>query len=301
MSNKIKIITHSGTFHADDIFACATLAIFINKQNKEFEIIRTRDLEIIKTGDYVVDVGGLYDRENNKFDHHQSEGAGHHISINDIPYASFGLVWEKFGESISGSKEIAEKIEKKIVLPVDAVDSGVSIMEKKFEGIFNYDIGQVFNSFVPSWNEVNVKTDDMFLEAMFFAKKILEREIIRTKSKLEAKKLVIEGYQNAVDKRIIEFKNYYPWKEFIADFPEPLFVITPREEGKWQAEAVFEGDPYFMKRKKYFPSSWAGLRDEEFEKVSGVPDVVFCHAHCFLIVAKSHEAILKLVKIALES
>ncbi len=301
MAEKIKIITHSGTFHADEVFACATLAIIFEKQGKEFEIIRTRDMEIIKTGDVVVDVGGIYDPENNKFDHHQPDGAGTREAGAKIPYASFGLVWKKFGEEAADSKEIAEKIESKIAVPIDAVDSGIPIMNSKFEDVFDYDIGRIVDCFVPSWNEINVKTDDMFLEAMGLARKILEREIVRAKGKLEAKKKVIEGYENAEDKRVVEFKNYYPWKEFLKPYPEPLFVVTPREEGKWQAEAVFDGDPYFMKRKKYFPEAWAGLRDDEMAKVTGVADAVFCHTHRFLIVAKSREGILALVKMALES
>ena len=68
-----KLVTHNGSFHADDIFACATLCLILEKQGKEFEIIRTRDEEMIKTGDYVFDVGGIYDANKNIFDHGNQE------------------------------------------------------------------------------------------------------------------------------------------------------------------------------------------------------------------------------------
>ena len=66
-----KLITHNGSFHTDDLFACAILSIVLEDSGQKFEIIRTRDEDIVKNGDYVFDVGGIYDVENNRFDHHQ--------------------------------------------------------------------------------------------------------------------------------------------------------------------------------------------------------------------------------------
>jgi len=68
---KIKIITHSGNFHADDIFAVATIALILDRDGEKYEITRTRDESVIATGDYVVDVGGEHDPEIDHFDHHQ--------------------------------------------------------------------------------------------------------------------------------------------------------------------------------------------------------------------------------------
>ena len=59
-----KLITHNGSFHADDLFACAVLFLLLEKRGEKFEIIRTRDENILKNGDYVFDVGGIYDVEN---------------------------------------------------------------------------------------------------------------------------------------------------------------------------------------------------------------------------------------------
>ena len=43
----IKVATHDGFFHADEIFALAVLNIYFDKVGKEMEIIRTRDSEKI--------------------------------------------------------------------------------------------------------------------------------------------------------------------------------------------------------------------------------------------------------------
>src|SRR3989344_7953949 len=92
--SKIKVITHNGDFHADDVFAMASLMLL---HKNKIEIMRTRDEAIINKGaNYVIDVGGIYDDERNIFDHHQSGGAGERSS--GIPYASFGLLWSTKGQ-----------------------------------------------------------------------------------------------------------------------------------------------------------------------------------------------------------
>src|SRR5438045_63101 len=108
MNKTIKLVTHDGSFHTDDVFAAATLILHLEKTNSGWEIIRTRDEEIIKNADYVFDVGGVDDKEKNRFDHHQVGGAGERF--HGIPYASFGLVWKKFGEEVCGSQKVAQTI-----------------------------------------------------------------------------------------------------------------------------------------------------------------------------------------------
>ena len=40
--SKRKLITHNGTFHADDIFACATLSILLDKKKQNFKNAKIR-------------------------------------------------------------------------------------------------------------------------------------------------------------------------------------------------------------------------------------------------------------------
>src|SRR6185369_12848851 len=136
--------------HPDDVFAVATLKLLL-ENDQELTIIRTRDVEKISAADYVVDVGGEYDPARNRFDHHQTSGAGKRE--NTIPYASFGLVWKKFGEQVCGSKEIADKIEEKLVLTIDADDNGLIFSEPKIKDLYSYDIPSFFYSLNPTWKE----------------------------------------------------------------------------------------------------------------------------------------------------
>lgn len=63
------LVSKTGVFHCDEVLAC-----FLLQQLDEYAdstIIRTRDLEQLKTCDIVVDVGGVFDKEKKRFDHHQ--------------------------------------------------------------------------------------------------------------------------------------------------------------------------------------------------------------------------------------
>jgi uncharacterized UPF0160 family protein len=291
--NLIKLVTHNGSFHADDIFAASLLSLMLDKNGKTYEIVRTRDPEIINNGNYVFDVGGVYDPENNRFDHHQVGGAGKHE--NGIEYASFGLVWEKFGEEVCQSKEIASFLEKKIVAPIDANDNGVNIYDLKGE-LSPYTIQDIFMCFMPSWKEDD-DYDKPFLELVDFAKKIISREIQKTGDAFLAESLVRKDYENSVDKRLIILNGHYPWGEIIQSYSLPLYVVSPKDDN-WRLECVRK-QKYSFENRKNLPESWGGLREEELQKITGVQDAIFCHRALFLAVAKSKEGAIKLAELAL--
>lgn len=292
---KKRVIVHNGSFHTDDIFAVASLSLLLAGKIK---IIRTRDQKIISKGDYVVDVGGIYDYKTNRFDHHQRGGGGKRE--NGVSYASFGLVWKHYGEKISGGKEIAEIIDKKLVAPVDAFDNGEGELKEILPSVFPYTINEIIDAFNLSSLEIknSVKSDKTFKTAVSVAKKLLEREIQWAKVRLEAGEIVKACYEKAVDKRIIVFEEECPFEESIGRYEEPLFVIYQYQDGNWSAKAVRKNSHTFESR-VLFPESWAGKRDRELVDASGVPDAVFCHNKRFMAIAKSKGGALALAQKAL--
>jgi uncharacterized UPF0160 family protein len=293
-----KLITHDGSFHADDIFACAALCLMLEKDNEKFKIIRTRDEKIIKNGDYVFDVGGVYDKKTNRFDHHQPGGAGGRD--NGIEYSSFGLVWKKFGRKICGSQKVADILDKKLVAPVDAFDNGIDLIENKFENILPYTIDDVLSIFSPTALE-NINEDRQFLKVLTWAKEILKREIKKTNDKIKITKIIQDFYKKSRDKRLViidkpKVSRYEIW-DALQDFPEPLFIVY-NSINEWRVVAMRLSYNSFANRKD-FPNAWAGLRDTELQKVSGVPDSIFCHRGLFLASAKSKEGAIKLAELAL--
>lgn len=288
------LVTHDGVFHADDIFSTATLMLLLKE---DVEIVRTRDEVRISMGDYVYDVGGIYDPSKNRFDHHQEGGAGKRE--NGIPYAAFGLVWKTYGETVCGSKEIAQRIEEKLVQAVDADDNGMAIENSLYPDVRSYTIQSMFGAFRPTWEEEN-NHDSIFEMLVMLAKKILVREIARAKGVVDAREKVIADYHQSEDKRIVVLSGKYPIGDSLEQFPEPLYVVVGRVDGRWHAHGIATQSGS-LEVKKQFPEAWAGKRDEELQKLSGVSDAVFCHNARFIAVALSKEGALKLAQIALQS
>ncbi len=304
-NKSIKLVTHDGSFHTDDVFACAILAIMLERKGEKFEIIRTRDEEKIKNGDYVFDVGGIYDAEKNRFDHHQVGGAGRRVPSRSegevgIEYSSCGLVWKKFSLEICKSQDVVDLIDKQLISPIDAWDNGLDLVNNKYKEASPYFLQHVFFALQPTWQEENFsKNQEMFSKSVALAKEILSREIIQAQDATLAMEKVISAYQNTKDKRLVVLEKNYPFQYTLHDFPEPLFVIYPRKTNNYWGVKAVRQDPKTFNNKKDFPSSWGGLREEELKKITGVEDAVFCHKGLYMAVAKSKEGAIKLAQLAL--
>lgn len=297
--NKNKIlVTHNGAFHADDLFATATLSI-LNKGN--IKVVRTRDPKVIESADYVFDVGGIYDPEKNRFDHHQKGGAG--SRSNGIPYASFGLVWKKYGEQLCGSKEVADKIDEKIACSIDAIDNGVDISRSLFDGIVPYFADQVFLDYIPTWKESNKNIDSIFIEQAKKVQALLQREIEIAKADIEGKSIIINAYNDSKDKRIIIINENFPrylYQNTLSSLPEPMYLVFPSGHSSvWKIEAIKKSVDT-MESRKPFPESWRGVFDaDKLREISGISDIIFCHRGGFLTETLSKEGAIKLAEKAL--
>ena len=288
----MKIVTHSGYFHTDDLLAVATLLL----KYPEAEVIRSRDEEVIESADIVVDVGQKYDASSMRFDHHQPSGAG--VRDNGIPYASFGLVWKEFGEEVAGGKDKAKIIEDKLIVAVDATDNGVDLYTLLFKNTREYSLGDFFYSFVGE-AETLEDLDKVFFEVLSLAKDLLRREIESAKRTADDWREVLKIYDESANKEIIILPANKHWKKILIP-TETLFVISPRPDGQWGARAVPKAINSF-ELKSPFPASWAGLKGGDLSSVSGVSDAVFCHRDRWLANAKTKEGAIALAKIALEN
>ncbi len=293
---KIKAVTHNSIFHADDVFSGALLEIALGQK---IHFIRTRDEKALIDVDYAFDIGGVYNPAQHRFDHHQMGGAGKRE--NGIPYAAFGLLWKEYGEKVSGSKTVAEKIEQKLVVPIDANDNGVDIVKPIQADISSYTVNDVVSSFRATWKEDDSVMDIRFVEAVEWAKGVLSREIKKAQDSEEARVFVEKAYEEAKDNQIILLDKKYPWGDVMEKYTEPLFVVQGNPvDDTWRVYAISKDRNTFGNRKD-LPASWAGKKDAELAKITGVSDAIFCHNGRFIAVAKSREGALKLADIAVKS
>lgn len=290
------VATHDGSFHADEVFALAALSLL----GEPLEITRTRDRATMDACDLRVDVGFRHDPATGDFDHHQREGAGERP--NGVRYASFGLIWARCGQRLcDGDAEVAARVDQALVQGVDANDTGQALTSPLLEGARPMTVSGVIGALNPTWDEDATPADERrrFDEAVALAAPIIAREIASAAAGQRAARLVAEAIERAGDGPVVELDRNVPWKELVVTrAPHALFVVYPKRAG-WGVEAVPRELGSFANRRD-LPEAWAGLAGPELAAVTGVEDVVFCHAKRFLAVARSREGAGALVAQALD-
>lgn len=291
---KIKLVVHDGDFHPDDIFTCATLSIWAEKHGKKLKIIRSRAEEIIEKADIVADVGGIYDPDKNRFDHHQKGGAGERGK--GLPYASFGLVWKKYGAEICGSLEIANRIEKELVTPVDARDNGVNISTTNELGINDHRTGEMILDFNPTWQENKKLLNEQFEKVLYFAKEILKREIVWARALVDGEKETMRIIKEQNEPGILILDKEVEWHEAVSKYKNIKFIVYP----EWRIQVGEDNPEDHNSYRVKFPQSWRGLMGENLEKVSGIKNAIFCTNNGWLAVAKTREAAIEMATKSLQ-
>lgn len=296
---RITIVTHDGSFHADDVFALAALTIYFEKLNCRYQIIRSRDPEKISTGQIVLDVGGVYDPKIGRFDHHQRGGAG--SRENGIPYASFGLIWKHYGEKICGDRDVAKKIDQSLVVPIDAHDNGVNIATPNLPMIDEHRTGQAIHNFNTTWQEEVLEQSDQFNKALSFAKEILNREISITKASVIGNKEALEQVKFQNEPEILILNKYIDWEEALMDYKKIKFVVYPDRNGiDWSVQVVRDNPNDFKSNRAVMPLSWGGLRDADLQRISEVKDAIFCSIGGWFAKARSKDGAIAMAKKALQ-
>lgn len=284
----ITIATHDGDCHMDEITALAVVILWLEKKGYNWEATRTRDLKVIHEANIVLDVGGVYDPENRRFDHHQN--SFNLKRENGITYATAGLAWLHYGKELcDGDEDIWNNIDKTIMQPLDAIDNGIDLTSSIHQsGISPLSIHTLVSFLKPTWKE-----DKNMLHGVVWAMKdqmraVITRAIAHGKAYSEAKQEVTRCYNEATDKRIIILDKDYPWYSILSEFPEPLLVIYPRTNGQWGIEGVPAKSGSF-ERRAYMPEAWRGFSGEELQALSGFKTAVFCHKSGFKAAAELKE------------
>lgn len=279
--------THDGTFHADEITACALLMLF--DLIDEDKIIRTRDLSLLANCDYVCDVGGLYDPTDKLFDHHQADYQG--------PLSSAGMVLQYLK-----SKDILKHNEydffnNSLIMGVDAHDNG---RDPLIPGYCSF--SHVISNLTPIHYDCGPEEENQaFHQALKFAYEHLQRLWERFKYTQSCREIVadcMEKYQEC-----LMFDQNLPWLEIFfelngSDHPA-LFVIMP-SGNHWKLRGIPPSYQDRMKVRLPQPKQWAGLLDEDLKRVSGIPGAIFCHKGRFISVWETREDALKALEYTLK-
>jgi len=294
------IVVHNGGFHADDLFATEVALFYLEKKGYKRElvdIIRTREVDVIERADIVLDVGGILNPEQFRFDHHQEGGGG--TREGGIPYAAFGLAWKFLSPQMELSDYAIRRVDEKLVQTVDALDNGIDVFgEPDTEIPYRYSLQSAIHSLHPTWNEIGYSVDDAFFRTLPIIRVFLEREIAQAISEESGQIIVREQYEITKHEKpeLLILDGHYPYSQAVESMPHVQFVIKPGEDGEsWKARAVRKSTRGFNAR-KLFPEAWAGKTDDELARITGVPDARFVHNKRFIAVAGSKEGALALAE-----
>lgn len=279
--------THDGPFHADEVTACALLILFDLADRDK--IVRTRDLEKLKTCEFVCDVGGFYDPEQKLFDHHQIEYKG------DL--SSAGMVLKYLFDQKKITVDEYNHFNHSLIMGVDAHDNGRDPVAK---GVCSF--SHVIANFAPiQYNSSEEEQNHCFYEALTFVHGHLKRFLERLKYIKSCRKMV----ENIMKRKEIclQFQETIPWMESFFEMGgnhhPALFIIMPAGN-HWKLRGIPPTIEQRMQVRLPLPIEWAGLLDDDLKKASGIPGAIFCHKGRFVSVWETKEDALKALNIVLK-
>lgn len=277
---------HDGSFHADEVTACGLL-IMCNLVDRD-KIYRSRNPKVLALCEYVCDVGGEYNIEEKKFDHHQSSYTGR--------FSSAGMILAYLKDKRIIPEEEYSFFNSILIKGIDDQDNGRFFSE---EGFCSFsDIIKIYN--VPEEEQKNL--DKAFDEALDFTLNLLKKMHSQFIYNQEYKKVLAKEMQNSslllkLDKKPLSWlENFF---SLGGENHSALFILFPCN-GLWMLRGI---PPNFKERMNVrisFPESWSGLLGKDLYDETGIEGAVFCHKGLFTSVWRTKEAAIEALKLTLD-
>ena len=176
----ITIQTHDKRFHVDDVASISLLSSYYNNKDTKIHLVRSRNQELMKTSEILVDVGSVYDPTTHRYDHHQKEcdevfGDGFTVQLSSV-----GMIWKHFGKKllnmyIESNEEfnsfpnysehvdsLWKEIYVKSIQEIDGRDNGIIPI---CGGVRNYNEYMNVGSIIAAMNTENTDDEDLQLDA----------------------------------------------------------------------------------------------------------------------------------------
>lgn len=213
----MQIITHDGLFHADEVFACALLLEFYDRN---LEIVRTRHLtkEHFTSKYFLIDQGRVLEPENLNFDHHQyKNGLASNMLILDWLY-DIKKVPKEFYDGIRLD-----------MLGISHVDTN-GYDFKSMNSTGSIPIFHV-NNFFKVINHLNKEGDENFEDAIMMARMYLKGQYrFNVLTRIKSKEIWDKGVTYGKVRELNEYPHF--WKEY----NQENFILYP-DDDKWVVQS----------------------------------------------------------------
>lgn len=329
LSNKaITIGTHNGRFHCDE-----ALAIFLLKllpRYKDAVIVRSRDPDVLKPCDILVDVGGEYDHSKQRYDHHMRDFNESLSTVmkkdmydSTIKLSSAGLIYCHFGHEIirqympkETSNDIIDLIFKKIyhglIQEIDGIDNGVPMFSSEPLYSISTGISSRVQRLNPAWNDKTTNVDEQFQKAIELVGEEFLYNIHNSindwlPARNIVKKALTERFEIDKSGEIIELDQEIPWHVHLSNLekemniePSIKYVIYENKScNTYQLRAVPVEPGSFVVR-MFLPEPWGGLRSSALDQVTGISGCEFVHSVRWIGGHKTKEGALEMARKSLE-
>lgn len=297
-------------------------------------MVRSRDDNILKECDIVVDVGGVFDKDKNLFDHHQKSFEHTFSSLRpefpnyNVRLSSAGLIYTYFGEevieeilkykcdlTVQGDllKTIFEKVYQGLIQEIDGIDNGAPM----YDGEPSYRISSDLSSRVGRYNAAWNSTDDFDVQSQFekamviVGEEFVDRVLYYGSVWYPARSIVEEALEDRYNVHpsgeIINLSQICPWKDHLFDLENEKglvgvakYVLFCSSATDYRVICVPNKPGSFVCR-KFLHKKWRGVRDADLHKVSGIEEAVFVHATGFIGGCKTKEGALQMAIKSLEA
>jgi uncharacterized UPF0160 family protein len=298
----VRIGTHDGSFHSDEVLAIAILTTL----HPNHHIVRTRDPDTLSWMDVVVDVGGIYDNWENRYDHHMPnppQNKDGHV------YSSAGLIWRHFAHAylkaiglprtftfenttIDLHTAVEKSIRIKWIEPIDRNDNGVTQELTPITVLV-----QSMRPTDPLKSKANF--DKAFLETVSMVSHIFSRScfhaadyaIAQTKHIVAEKDFLHDGKTVVTKHPIPTYRTYARTPVHFSICPsvecegvEPNFIIHPIPQ---------DGSKSL---KTPVPAQLLGANRDMVEELTGLTGIAHIHHSGFVIHADTQEEAIQFVE-----
>lgn len=274
----MKIVTHDGPFHADEVTAVALLHVFKPFKSDPW-VVRTRDLIAGLTADVVVDVSGRYDPDNWLLDHHQFK-IDERMEYNEIPLSSAGMTLMNLYDKGFINKELRDELYNRFICGVDAIDNGIDL-----DGDFKC---ATLSSVISTYNDVedvfSEKQQEYFMDAVNFVMRLIMSIWGQLNKRNTDRIIVKQCIMECAHQTWLELPSYVGgWQKVLSDegkLTQFSRVIWPQKDGEGNKEWRVQVPP---KKLGSFELSHPPLNGDHVDK----DELVFVHSAKFIGATKS--------------
>lgn len=319
----LRIVTHNGRFHADEVMAAAILAKLFNDALPRYDLTFTWEVlrldrhdPLLAEAEILIDTGRISDPATGRFDHHQKGGAGSRMQVRgntemeDVPFSTCGLIWYACGRLLTQEADTEDstetpafdKLDWRLFRGIDASDNGFPMAQgisrnlpdgsTQLLGGAPLHISQQIAEFNRDYNNPT-EQQCQFDKALAHAANVLDNTLWQVLQSVKSRSRVLEllrtHLSNGAALNPMVLEESIDWRDHLLGLPEAQgvrVVVTPYNANSWCVHLLSRRGEVPLRA----PCSWRGLEGDALEQAADIAGLLFCHNSGHMVRTRTKEA-----------